>query len=263
MTTSTELRDRQSLARVTAVTCCFVAAAGIAMLAGCEAPKDENTINQQIAQQVEPVEQRLREQESSTKAAQGQLQQRVSALEATVNKQQARIDDLAARLQSAEGTLAGYAKFDFDLLAQTVDSSQNDLRQLRGELTGHVYTADKQFEDIKLIHANFEQSDEELRKLIASSVTGVERRTAQAQQEANDRVAQRIEEHRTAVASEINELDRQVEAGRARTAQAMQLLGEFLDEERAAIQAHAARLDAIHQRVNQQFDSDAAANSGQ
>ncbi len=226
----------------------LVAASGLLALTGCQQDRRKMSIDQQIAAEMSRYRNEQRQQAEQADNARAELAQQLAALSADLEATATRLDDL-------ERTLA---EWDVEAMRASLASTADDLAQLRGEHVGLQYRTTKQFDEIGLIHANLEQSDNDIRKLVAGSVTSAERRGEEARAQLRNDLSERLEEGRSTVISEFRTLAQQVAADASRAALAMQLIREVLADEQSAINQYAERLDTALARIDEQFGADGA-----
>ncbi|HRX86721.1 MAG TPA: hypothetical protein P5572_16980 [Phycisphaerae bacterium] len=232
----------------------WIALAGL--LPGCEMPGQKVATDQQTVDPVFREIEYLRGEVNRADQERTEARKQIDALNQQLADQQAKAADLEQRLQATETRLASFEGVDVKELATSVESADRDLKQLKGDFVGLDYRVSQRFQDVELIHANLEQADEDLRKHVASSVTGLERRSAAARDELQSNLNDRLVEERSALVSSVRELERQTSADRARAALAMQSVRDALASERTAVTAHAEKLGKAVDDLNAQFGTD-------
>lgn len=237
---------------------------GLALVpAGCESPQQSLGDD---AQAVDPVRRDLDRLASAAALADEQRAQadaRIIELQQQLAEQDTRAKQLEQRLADAEAELAELKSANINELATSLENADRELKQLKGDFVGLDYRLSQRFQDAELIHANLEQADEDLRKHVASSVTGLERRCASARDELEEKIGRRLDEERSSLVSSVRELERQTAADRARAALAMQSVRDALESERTAVSTHAQKLAEAVTALDARFGTEGDAARAQ
>ena len=225
-------------------TVAFMLAMGaFAVQTGCQSAPKKMTVDQQIAAEMERYQKEANAKSERLEAAQAELRQRLNTIGSELDATEERLAELQATV----------ADWDISAMQASIAVNEDGLAKLRGDHVGLQYRTTRQFDELALIHANLEQTNEDLRKQIAGSVASVERRGEEARGQLRDQFNERLEEDRSIVLSEFRTLEQQVAGDASRAALAMQLIREALAQEQSAIQNYAKQLDVALSKIDTQF----------